>query len=288
VQINVMVNTNFASSVHDQIRGFDGPVSWLSYAFRFMQLPLGLFGVAMASATLPSISRSAAAGRMDEFRITLSKSLGMVFLLTVPSSVGLIVLGKSIIGAIYQGGKFELYDTQQTAVALSCYAVGLAGYAALKVLTPAFYALGDARVPMIVSLASVGINYATAFTMIRWVGFGHAGLAMSTSVVALFGFVVLFSILRKRIGGVYGRELATGIGKVLISSAVMGAVVWASSHFIEVWLGTSRVGRLGDLVISIPLGCAVFYGTCKMLGVSDLDMAIRAFTSPVRRRLGRG
>jgi putative peptidoglycan lipid II flippase len=287
VQINVMVNTNFASSVYDAHRGFDGPVSWLSYAFRFMQLPLGLFGVAMASATLPSISRSAAAGRMDEFRQTLSKSLGMVFLLTVPSSVGLIVLGKSIIGAIYQGGKFELYDTQQTAVALSCYAVGLAGYAALKVLTPAFYALGDARMPMIVSVLSVAINYATAFTMIRWVGFGHAGLAMSTSVVALFGFLVLFAILRKRIGGVHGRELASGIGKVLIASAVMGAVVWTSSHFVEVWLGVSRIGRLGDLAISIPLGFAVFYGTCKMLGVSDLDMAIRAFTSPVRRRLGR-
>jgi putative peptidoglycan lipid II flippase len=287
VQINVMVNTNFASTVHDPLRGFDGPVSWLSYAFRFMQLPLGLFGVAMASATLPSISRSAAAGRMDEFRRTLSKSLGMVFLLTVPSSVGLIVLGKSIIGAIYQGGKFELYDTQQTAIALSCYAVGLAGYAALKVLTPAFYALGDARVPMVVSLLSVGINYATAFTMIRWFGFGQAGLATSTSVVALFGFVVLFAIMRKRIGGVHGRELSTGIGKVLLASAVMGAVIVVSTHLIEARLGTSRVGRLGDLLVSVPLGFGVFYGMCRAMGVSDLDMAIRAFTSPVRRRLGR-
>jgi putative peptidoglycan lipid II flippase len=287
VQINVMVNTNFASTVHDPLRGFDGPVSWLSYAFRFMQLPLGLFGVAMASATLPSISRSAAAGRMDEFRRTLSKSLGMVFLLTVPSSVGLIVLGKSIIGAIYQGGKFELYDTQQTAIALSYYAVGLAGYAALKVLTPAFYALGNARVPMIVSVLSVGINYATAVVMIRWAGFGQAGLAMSTSVVALFGFVVLFALLRNRIGGVYGRELAAGIGKVLLASAVMGAVIAASTHFVEAWLGTSRVGRLGDLAVSIPLGFGVFYGMCRAMGVSDLDMAIRAFTSPVRRRLGR-
>ena len=95
VQINVMVNTNFASSISDPVRGMDGAVSWLGYAFRFMQLPLGLFGVAIGSATLPSISRSAAAGNMDEFRRTLSKSLGMVFLLTVPSSMGLAVLGKS-------------------------------------------------------------------------------------------------------------------------------------------------------------------------------------------------
>jgi putative peptidoglycan lipid II flippase len=287
VQINVMVNTNFASTIYDPQRGYDGPVSWLSYAFRFMQLPLGLFGVAMASATLPSISRSAAAGQMDEFRKTLSKSLGMVFLLTLPSSVGLIVLGKSIIGAIYQGGKFHVYDTQQTALALSYYAVGLAGYAALKVLTPAFYALGDARMPMIVSLCSIGINYAAVYTMIRVAKIGHAGLAMSTSMVALFGFAVLFAILRARIGGVYGRELARGIGKVLVASAVMGAAVWAASHGMERWLGVSQLARLADLAVSLPVGLAVFYGMCKVLGVEELEMAIRAFTSPVTRRLRR-
>jgi len=288
VQINVMVNTNFASSISDPVRGLDGPVSWLGYAFRFMQLPLGLFGVAMASATLPSISRSAAAGNMDEFRRTLSKSLGMVFLLTLPSSVGLAVLGKSIIGAIYQGGKFQPYDTQQTALALSCYAVGLAGYAALKVLNPAFYALGDARTPMLVSLASIAINFAAAETMIRLAGLGHAGLAMSTSIVALFGFVVLFEVLRRRIGGVYGRELRAGIAKVLIASLAMAAVTALSSHGMERWLGVSQLARLADLAVSIPLALAVFYGTCRALGVSELDMAIRAFSAPIRRRLRRG
>ena len=287
VQINVMVNTNLASTISDPVRGLDGPVSWLGYAFRFMQLPLGLFGVAMASATLPSISRSAAAGNMDEFRRTLSKSLGMVFLLTVPSSVGLAVLGKSIIGGIYQGGRFELYDTQQTAYALSFYAIGLAGYAALKVLNPAYYALGDARTPMLVSLASILINFATAEFMIRGVGLGHAGLALSTSVVALFGFLLLFEILRRRIGGVHGRELAVGMGKVLAASLAMAAAAALSSRFMEHWLGISRLARLADLAVSIPLGLAVFYGACRSLGIHDVDLAIRAFTAPVRRRLRR-
>ncbi|HET8548496.1 MAG TPA: murein biosynthesis integral membrane protein MurJ, partial [Bryobacteraceae bacterium] len=139
VQVNVMVNTNFASQIQDPLRGPDGPVSWLSYAFRFMQLPLGLFGVAIASATLPSISRSIAAQDFDDFRRTLSRSVAMVFLLTVPSSIGLVVLGRSIVGAIYQRGHFQLYDTDQTAIALACYAIGLAGYAAVKVVNPAFY-----------------------------------------------------------------------------------------------------------------------------------------------------
>ncbi len=284
-QINVMVNTNFASTIFDPVRGFDGPVSWLSYAFRFMQLPLGLFGVAMASATLPSISRSASAGNMEEFRRTLSKSLGMVFLLTLPSSVGLVVLGKSIIGAIYQGGKFHVYDTQQTALALSCYAIGLAGYAALKVLTPAFYALGDARTPMVVSLISIGINYAAAFTMVRVEKFGQAGLALSTSLVALFGFTVLFALLRARIGGVHGRELLRGVAKVLTASAAMGAVVFFTTHGMEKWLGQSQLARLADLCVSLPAGLLAFYGMCRLLRVEDLEVAIRAFASPLRRRL---
>ena len=285
VLINVAVSTNLASAISDPVRGFDGPVSWLGYAFRFMQLPLGLFGVAIGSATLPAISRSAAAGNMDEFRRTFSRSLGMVFLLTLPSSVGLVVLGKSIIGAIYQGGKFAVYDTHQVATALSCYAIGLMGYAALKVLTPAFYALGDARTPMVVSVISIAINYGVAVALIRHTTFGHAGLAVATSAVALFSFVVLFAILRVRIGGVYGRDLAAGVVKVAFASAAMGCVVYLSSHQMEKWLGVTQMARRADLLVSLPLGIAVFYAACRAMGVTDLDMAVQAVLSPLRRRL---
>ena len=288
VLINVAVSTNLASGIADPVRGFDGPVSWLGYAFRFMQLPLGLFGVAIGSATLPSISRSAAAGNMDEFRRTFSKSLGMVFLLTLPSSIGLVVLGRSIIGAIYQGGKFVVYDTQQTATALSYYAIGLVGYAALKVLNPAFYALNDARTPMIVSVISILINYFTAVALIRYAGFGHAGLALATSAVALFGFVVLFAILRARIGGLYGRELAMGFAKVAVASAAMGGAVFLASRQMERWLGVSQMARRADLAVSMPLGVAVFYLVCRSMGVTDLDMAFQAVLAPLKRRLRRG
>jgi putative peptidoglycan lipid II flippase len=280
VQINVMVNTNFASRIPG-----NGPVSWLGYAFRFMQLPLGLFGVAIASATLPSISRSAGAGNFDEFRRTLSRSLGMVFLLTLPSSIGLIVLGDTMIGAIYQGGKFQAFDTQQTALALSCYAVGLAGYSALKVLNPAFYALHDARTPMLISLISIAINYATASLLLGRTSLGHAGLALSTSAVAIFGAVALFAILRGRIGGIHGRALLTSIWKITLASAVMGGAVWFSSHEFQQWLGVSKLGRLVDLAISIPFGLIVFYGACRILRVAELDLATRALAGPILRRL---
>ena len=139
----------------------NGPVSWLGYAFRFMQLPLGLFGVAIASATLPAISRSAAAERMDEFRETLARSLGMVLLLTIPSSVGLAVLGREHdrrglpVGPLHAPSIRTRRRWRWPATAS-----GLAGYAAIKILAPAFYALNDARTPMLVSVASIAVNLA--------------------------------------------------------------------------------------------------------------------------------
>jgi putative peptidoglycan lipid II flippase len=282
VQINIMISTNFASEIRDPVTGPDGPVSWLAYAFRFMQLPLGLFGVAIASATLPAISRSASAGNIDEFRRTLSRSLGMVFLLTLPSSVGLVVLGRYMVAAIYQGGRFHAYDTQQTALALSCFAMGLAGYSALKVLTPAFYALNDARTPMAVSLASILIQYGVAYAMVRTATLGHAGLAIATSAVAVFGFMALFLILRRRIGGIHGRALLTSVVQVSIASVVMGLAVSVLSRTLETHLGGGRLGTLGNLALSIPVGAVVFYGLCRFLKVAELEMAGKAFISPVQ------
>jgi putative peptidoglycan lipid II flippase len=282
VQINVMVNTNFASRIPG-----NGPVSWLSYAFRFMQFPLALFGVAIASATLPSISRSAAVGNMDDFRRTLSRSLGMVFLLTIPSSVGLIVLGQSMIGAIFQGGKFHLHDTQETALALACYAIGLAGYSALKILNPAFYALHDARTPMWISIFSILINFGVAKLLLEYTNLSHAGLALSTSTVAIFGAAVLFSILRKRIAGIQGRLLFNSFWKITVASAAMGGAIYASSHWIGSVLGEGRLGRFSDLAISIPAGAAIFYGACRLLKVAELDIARHSLIAPALRRLRR-
>jgi putative peptidoglycan lipid II flippase len=285
VQINVAVNSNFATGIVDPNRGLDGPLSWLLCAFRFMQLPLGLFGVAIASATLPSISRSAASNDMGEFRRTMARSLGMVFLLTVPSSVGLAVLGQSIVGAIYQTGKFVLYDTQQTALALSCYAIGLAGYSAVKVLAPAFYALKDSRTPMMVSLISIGINYFSVVALLQFTHLGHAGLALSTSAVAIFNALVLFWMLRSRIGGVHGRILFESISKISVASMVMGAAIWASSTAMKNWLGVSAKARLADLAISIPIGLIVLYVVCRLIKVSELELALKSLAGPLQRRL---
>jgi len=287
VQINVLVNTNFASSITDAAgHVINGPVSWLSYAFRFMQLPLGLFGVAIASATLPAISRSAALQQMDEFRLTLARSLGMVLLLTIPSSVGLAVLGPSMIGAVYQWGRFGAADTQQTALALTCYAVGLAGYSSIKILAPAFYALNDARTPMLVSLVSIVVNLAVASTMVKLAGLGHLGLALSTSAVALFGSAALFLLLRRRIGRIHGRALAASVVKILCASAAMGLACYLSSRGVHHWLGARKIAQIADVAISIPLGALVYYALCRGMRVAELEAAWAALAAPLARKLG--
>jgi putative peptidoglycan lipid II flippase len=279
VQINVTVNNNFASRLGD------GPVSWLGYAFRFMQLPIGIFGVAIAAATLPAISRSVSRNDFEEFRQTLSRSLGMVFVLTVPSAIGLAVLREPIISAIYELGQFTAQDTEATARALACYAIGLVGYAAAKVINPAFYALRDARTPMLVSAASVAINVAAVITLIRVAGFGHEGLALATSVVAIFSSIALFWVMRNRIGGIYGRRLWRTFVRVTAASIIMAAAVWMSSRAIATLFGTSKFARLVDLGVSIPLGMLVLFASCRLLRVSELDTALGAVLGPLQRRV---
>ena len=277
VQVNVVVNSIFASQITNDVGAvIDGPVSWLGYAFRFMQLPLGLFGVAIASATLPSISRSAGQGKINEFRETLSRSLGLVFLLTIPSAVGLIVLSRPLVGLVYQRGAFTANDTEQTALALSFYCLGLAGYAAIKVLTPAYYALNDVRIPMAASLVSIFLNYLLNWTFLRVLGWGHGGLAFSTSLVASFNFLALFWLMRNKIGGMEGRRLSWGLFRIVVASALMGFCCWLSSATMQEIFGDGSMGRLLNLIVSVPLGLTVLYGSCRLLRVQELEEAQKA------------
>jgi putative peptidoglycan lipid II flippase len=263
VQINALVNTNFAAGLRDPSgHVMNGPVSWLSYAYRFQQLPMGLFGISIAAATLPRISRSAAHGDFAEFRDLLSHSIVMILLTTIPSSVGLAILGDSMIGIVYQHGRFLAYDTHQTAIALTCYAIGLAGFSALKLVTPAFYALGDSRTPMLVSMASVAVNAATAFTTIRFLHLGHAGLALSLSMVSIFNLLALLFLIRPRIGGIRGPEMLRSLSKILIAAAAMGLVCEA--------IVSVSPSRAVNILCGVPAGILVFYGVASALHIPEL------------------
>lgn len=264
----------------------NGPVSWLGYAFRFLQLPLGLFGVAVASASLPEISRNAAVGKMEDFHATLTRSLNMILLLTIPSAAGLAVLGKSMVAVVYQWGRFTAEDTHQTALALGAYSVGLAGYASGKILAPAFYALGDARTPMWVSAASIAVNPICAVALSRWARMGHTGLALSTSLVALFGAGLLFVSLRSRTGW-KDPVLVENALKITAAAAIMAAACWISSRLILAAAGTGKPAELATVAISIPLGAAVFLAAARKFGVSEAELAWHACYNFLRRNAPR-
>jgi putative peptidoglycan lipid II flippase len=265
LQINTIVSTNFASRLTDSAGHIlNGPVSWLGYAFRFLQLPLGVFGVALASATLPRVARSAAVARIGEFRATMTESIGMALLFTIPSSAGLAILGESMIALIYQGGHFQPSDTRETAAALACYSVGLAGYSLTKILAPAFYALDDARTPMAISIASVAVNFAASYALTRWARMGHAGLALSIALVALFSAVALFELLRRRIGGLHTGRIASSAGRIAIATAVMSAVCASAQRY-------AGLRHAANLALCIPLGLAVFYIVARLLRVPELE-----------------
>ena len=261
VQVNVFVNSNFASYLGD------GPVSWLNVAFRFMQLPIGLFGVAIGTVALPTLARQVAAGDTTSLTRTLRESLALTAALCVPAAVGLVLYGVPVIGLIYEHGRFTHADTLASAEALTAYAVGLAGYAGIKVLAPAFYALDDARTPMLVSVVSIAVNLALNWLLVRGLGLGHVGLALSTSAVALGNCALLYLFLRRRIGPLGGR-LGGTLARIVVAAAAMGAFGLGLDALLAPWLPTTPVLRYAlALAIGTPLCAVVFVLVAGALGV---------------------
>lgn len=283
VQINVFVNTNFASAIIDPMTGAvtNGPVSWLNYAFRFMQFPIGVFGVAIATATLPTLSRNTLNPDYAEFRQTLAHSLALVFLLCIPSAVGLAVLAKPIVALVFQHGKFTAFDTAQTANALAAYSLGLAGYGAIKVLSPAFYALNNARTPMLISLVSIAVNYVMNALLVG--RFGHVGLAFSTSSVALVNFFLLALFMRRRLHRLGGRRLGATILRICAASVPMALVAWSIHAFTDAlpWRGLAI--DFTRVICAITLATLTFYASCRLLRVEELNEAVSAIAGKLRR-----
>ncbi len=265
VQVNVVINSGFAARLGD------GPVSWLNIAFRLMQLPLGIFGVAVATVALPLVSRSAALGNTGEFRGALAHAMRLVMLLTIPSAIGLIILAEPIIAVIYQHGKFDAAATVQTAAALRFYAIGLAGYAGIKVLAPAFYAIGKRHLPMVVSLISIGMNFGLNWFFTFHLGLGHRGLALSVSLVAITNFLLLYGLMRRHTGRLETGAMLATLGKIAIAGAVLAGVCLLSERFfmgsairVSLWM------LIVEMIVTIGVGALAFFGTAFLLRVPEV------------------
>jgi putative peptidoglycan lipid II flippase len=278
VQINLFVNTVLATGQGE------GAVSWLNYAFRLMYLPIGLFGVSVATAAVPAIAGHAARGDLGEMRHTVSSGLRLMLTLNVPATAGLMVLAHPIVALLFQHGRFTAADTQATSVALACYAPGLVGYSAVRLAVPSFYALQDSRTPVAISMATVIVNVALSIGLVPIIG--YRALALATAVASLFNGVVLLWVLRGRLGGLEGRQLSGAFARILAASAVMAVAAYATHELIAARLaGTGLWVRLSVVSIDISVALIVLAGVAHLLRIREFReavLAVRAHLSASR------
>jgi putative peptidoglycan lipid II flippase len=264
-QVNVLVNTWFAS--HDE-----GATSWLQFAFRLMQLPLGVFGVAIATVAGAGVAQRVAAKDMGAVRDTLGSGLRHVAFLNVPSAVGLAVLARPIISMIYEHGRFGPEDTAATAQALVFYAIGLYAYSGVKVFAPAFYALDEARVPVVGSVLGMASN--VALNLALWPVLGFRGVALGTSLAAGVNFLVLAVAWRRRHGGLGGAGIAAQLARVVPATAVLGVVAWASERGLARLLVHDGSSSLGDQLalglLPVVAGAVAYLVAARLLGIAEL------------------
>lgn len=278
VQVNVMVNQNFASFLEK------GSVSWLQYAFRLMQLPIGIFGVAVGTVTLPSVSKLASVKDHAGVRSTLAHGMRLVCLLTIPCAVGFWFFSEPIISLIYQRHNFHFHDMQETASALKFYGIGLVAYSGIKVLAPAFYAIDRRNAPMFVSIFSIITNYFLSRYFTFHLGFGVRGLALSTGFVAVINVAILYVMMLGHLGGLETRRFLSTLAKLAISSAVLALVCWVSQRqFLPDLANMHFVPKLVAVMVTIGLAATVFFATAYFLKIDEVEDVMKIFKRKILR-----
>lgn len=262
-QLNVFVNTVVATGEGT------GAVSWLGYAFRLMYLPIGIFGVSIATATTPALSRLAATNEVATMRSTLASAVALMLTLNVPATLGLVVLATPIVRLIFERGSFTPADTAATAAAVQFYAVGLVGYSVVKILSPAFYALGRSRTPAAVGVAAVLLNAVLSVTTAHV--FGYRGIALSASVAALFNAGTLLFLLRRSLNGLELGRVVSTLARTLLAGGAMAA----TAFWTEQWLSSALPGR-SVAIQSVRLGAAIAVAVGVLGGLAHL-LHIREF-----------
>ncbi|HEY2955990.1 MAG TPA: murein biosynthesis integral membrane protein MurJ [Candidatus Eisenbacteria bacterium] len=275
-QLNLMVSTFIASMLPQ------GSVSWLWYAFRLMQLPIGVFGVALATVSLPALSHAAVASDMRALKTTLSATLRLVLLLTVPAAAWLAAMSQPVVALLYEHGRFHAGDTSRTAGALVMYCIGLPAFAGVGVLTRTFYALGDTRRPVQASFVSVALNL--ALNLILMHPLAHLGLALSTSATAVANFLQLAFYLRRRVGPLEGRRMLATLGRVLAASLLAVApCALALAGLAGAWHRGLRT-ELAVVGAAAALALVLGYGAMRALKVEELS-AVEETVRALRSRL---
>lgn len=273
VQINILVNTQLASLLGN------GPVSWLSYAFQLIYLPIGLFGVAVGVVNLKEVSTCAAQERWEDLKETVANSIKLIALLAMPSAAGLMALSLPIVQLLYERGRFTPEDTVNTAWALLFYSIGLFSYSCVKVYVPTFYALEDTRTPVRISLVAVTVNIVLNSALVFLIlpaGWKFVGLAFGTSVSVILNHVLLARAFRRRLGDLSRYRVGSGLGKTALASAAMAVGTLALSSGLAQALGEfGLTARLLRVSLSVAAGAGGYLVLCRLAGVEEVDMLLR-------------
>jgi putative peptidoglycan lipid II flippase len=265
-QINLFVNTWLATDV-------DGAATALRYAFQLIYLPIGIFGVSVATAAIPELARQAADGAHADMTKTVSWGIRLMLVLSIPAIVGLMVLASPIVELIFQHGAFNSTSTFMTAGALALYAPGILGYSLVKIVSPSFYSLREARTPVVVSVVTIILNLGLNL----WLNsiYGFKGLALGTAIAANANAGLLMYLLSKRLGGIDFPRIAVTFAKTCVAAALMGV----AAYYAEAWLHgifsqpafLYRLIRVGG---AIGIALAVLAASAHLLRLEEFSTAM--------------
>ncbi len=276
VQLNVLINTFLASYLAE------GSVSYLYYADRLLEFPMGVFAIAIATAVLPSFSDQAIRKDWNSLKETVGFALRLTFFVTFPAMIGLVVLRYPIISLLFQRGAFDAHSTAMTAQALLFYAVGLVAFAGVRIIVPAFYSLQDTKTPVRVAILALLAN--AGFGVILMFPLKHGGLALATSLSAGLNFILLLLFLRKKIGSLNGTRIWASFFRYLVAAGIMALVVHWVIGMAQWEIEGFTIEKLFTLIAAIGSGVTVYGGASLFLGCEELSTLSRM----IRRKIKKG
>lgn len=275
-QFNQFVGTLLASFLKE------GSVSWLYYADRLVQFPLGIFAIAIATAALPSMSADAARKDHTQFQKTLDHGLCLVFFIALPAMAGLLILGKPIVELLFERGAFNAESSAMTTDALFCYALGLWAFSGMRVLIAAFYALQDTKTPVKVAIISLGVNVIASLVLMG--PLKHAGLALALSLASAVQFGLLAFFLRKKGLFIHAAPILKSISKSAAATLVMGSLVFCCR---TQWFHPTATQPLSEKILSLStlvfMGIVVYFLTARVLRCWEIK-AVLAMLGAKRTR----
>lgn len=274
-QVNILVSTLLASFLAE------GSVSYLYYADRVMEFPLGIFAIAVATVILPRLSQQAARKDYQELQETLSYAVRLTLFITVPAMLGLIILREPIITLLFQRGAFLPESTLPTAQALLFYALGLWAFAGVRVIAPAFYALQDTVTPVKVAAVSLAANL--VLSLILMGPLRHGGLALATSSAAAINFLLLGFILIKRLGSLHLASIGLSLARVALASAPMALVAFLLGTKYHLSLAGGSLDRLINLALAIAAAGAVYLLICYLFKMEEFTALAQIVRLKARR-----